>query len=113
MNADQQTVNCQLSTTNMFPIWYALVLYWYGNSNPTQYALERQVVRPRDALLCISEAMFTRSLVKVPTGPVQPGCSTRLVSLAEVAADPPALQLPLALTQRARGRAAIVAACGC
>jgi len=33
--------------------------------------------------------------------------------VAEVAADPPALQLPLALTQHARGRAAIVAACGC
>ena len=33
-----------------------------------------------------------RSLVKVPTGPVQPGRETRLVSRAEVAADPPALQ---------------------
>jgi len=67
---------------------------------------------PRDALLCISEAMFTRSLVKVLTGPVQPGC-TCLVSRAEVAADPPALQHPLALTRHARGRAAIVAACDC
>ena len=38
---------------------------------------------------------------------------TRLVSRGEVAADPPALQIPLALTQHARGRAAIVAACGC
>ena len=33
---------------------------------------------------------------------MQPDCSTRLVSRAEVAADPPALQLPVALTQRAR-----------
>ncbi len=57
--------------------------------------------------------MFTRSLVKVLTGPVQPGCSPRLVSRAQVAAEPPALQLPFALTQHARGRAAIVAACGC
>ena len=51
--------------------------------------------------------------MKVLTGPVQPCCSTRLVSRGEVAADPSALQLPLALAQHARGRAAIVAACRC
>jgi len=52
--------------------------------------------------------------VKVLTGPVQPGCSTRLVSRAEVVAEPPAVQLQSAFTQHARGRlrAAIVAACG-
>ena len=49
------------------------------------------------------------------TGPVQAGCSTRLVSRAEVVAEPPAVQLPSAFTQHAGGRrrAAIVAACGC
>ena len=49
------------------------------------------------------------------TGPVQTECSTRLVSRAELVADPPAVQLPAAFTQHARGRcrAAIVAACGC
>ena len=49
------------------------------------------------------------------TGPVQAECSTRLVSRAELVADPPALQLPAALAQHVRGRcrAAVVAACGC
>ena len=59
------------------------------------------------------------------TGPVQPGCSTRLVycilvgpgrdtSRADIAADPPAVQLPSTFTQYARGRrrAVRVAACG-
>ena len=35
------------------------------------------------------------------TGPVQAECNTRLVSCAELVADPPAVQLPAAFTQHA------------
>ena len=77
----------------------------------TQYALERDVGEPQ----CIA-MHFGGYVYKVFSEGADRSSSalqTRLVSRAEVAADPPALQLPLALTQRARGRAAIVAACGC